>query len=187
MLRASDADRERIVENLRRSWCEGYLSYETFGERVERAYRARSRGELRRLVSDLPLGPLAALLPLWERLRWAFGRERFERGDQALELELPLVHGRSASLVLGRAADCGYRLLDDTVSRHHAKVECEGGVWVISDLDSTNGVYVNGRRIWRAALHPGDDIALGSSSLQVVGYPLPGEIHAGLSDASALA
>jgi Domain of unknown function (DUF1707) len=59
-LRASDADREAVTERLRRAAGEGRLEPEELEERVEAALRARTYGELGRLVSDLP-GPSVAL------------------------------------------------------------------------------------------------------------------------------
>ena len=149
-LRASDADRERVAETLRRSWCDGYLSFDTFSERVDLAYRARSWEELRRLVLDLPPAPIRAVLRLWQRVGAAFAARKGDEEPEAVEFQLP--ERADVALVLGRAADCDYRLRDETVSRRHAEVRPEDGVWVIRDLDSTNGVYVNGRRVWRAEI-----------------------------------
>jgi Domain of unknown function (DUF1707) len=53
-LRASDADRERAAERLRAAAAEGRLSSEELEERLERAFAARTEGELGPLVSDLP-------------------------------------------------------------------------------------------------------------------------------------
>lgn len=54
--RASDAERERVAEVLREAVAEGRLEMEEFQERLDLAYRARTRGELRPLLSDLPAG-----------------------------------------------------------------------------------------------------------------------------------
>jgi hypothetical protein len=56
-LRASDADREQFVEALRRHHAEGRLTTEELTERTERAYAARTFGDLDALATDLP--------PLW--------------------------------------------------------------------------------------------------------------------------
>jgi hypothetical protein len=53
-LRASDADRDAVIDRLRRAATEGRLEPEELEERVEGARRARTYGELGRLVSDLP-------------------------------------------------------------------------------------------------------------------------------------
>ena len=60
-LRASDADREQFVEALRRHHAEGRLTVEELTERTERAYAARTLGDLDALGGDLPpLQPPAA-------------------------------------------------------------------------------------------------------------------------------
>ncbi len=53
-LRAADADRERIAERLRKSHAEGRLDLSEFQERLERCYEAKTIGQLRELVRDLP-------------------------------------------------------------------------------------------------------------------------------------
>ncbi|MFD3545910.1 DUF1707 domain-containing protein [Streptomyces sp. NPDC058655] len=55
-LRASDADRERVVERLRDAVAEGRLDMEEFEERLDAAYRSRTYGELEPLTRDLPGG-----------------------------------------------------------------------------------------------------------------------------------
>jgi hypothetical protein len=70
-----------------------------------------------------------------------------------------------AGLVLGRSRDCDIVLDDPNVSRRHAEVRRDGDRWTVVDLESTNGVKVNGRRVRSAALEPGDEIMLGLSRL----------------------
>jgi len=53
-LRASDAERERVAEALRRHHLDGRLDTEELQERLERAYAARTAAELRPLLADLP-------------------------------------------------------------------------------------------------------------------------------------
>src|SRR5947209_11204548 len=57
-LRASDADRERVVEVLRRAVSDGQLTVEELEQRVPSAYAARTRRELERLTADLRVEPL---------------------------------------------------------------------------------------------------------------------------------
>ena len=67
---------------------------------------------------------------------------------------------------IGRSRNCDVVLTDPNVSREHAEVRPRGGSWVLSDLGSTNGVSLNGRRIERPeVLKPGDEIELGSCSI----------------------
>lgn len=55
---------------------------------------------------------------------------------------------------------------DNTVSRRHAELRCDNGQWVLEDLKSANGTYVNGRRIERpTGLKHGDLIRVGSTTL----------------------
>jgi pSer/pThr/pTyr-binding forkhead associated (FHA) protein len=57
-------------------------------------------------------------------------------------------------------------LSDPNVSREHAEIRPRGGSWVLSDLGSTNGVSLNGRRIDRPeVIKPGDEIEIGTSSI----------------------
>lgn len=71
-----------------------------------------------------------------------------------------------ANVSLGRANTNDIVLYDVRISRNHAWLECgEGGV-VIVDMGSSNGTRVNGVRIERAALKPGDTISLGSQQLK---------------------
>ena len=56
-VRASDADRDRFADLLREQAAQGRLSLEEFSERVGAVYAATTRGELDRLVADLPVAP----------------------------------------------------------------------------------------------------------------------------------
>ena len=80
------------------------------------------------------------------------------------------VDGSSHSLtggraLLGRSKECDVRISDPNVSRRHAEVRQEGSTYWVLDLDSTNGVLVNGRRHKRAKLSDGDRITLGSTEI----------------------
>jgi FhaA, N-terminal domain/FHA domain len=68
-------------------------------------------------------------------------------------------------VVIGRSRDCDIQLADANVSRRHAEVRQEGATFWIVDLDSTNGIDVNGRRLKRAKLEDGDRVVLGSTEL----------------------
>jgi DNA-binding winged helix-turn-helix (wHTH) protein len=78
---------------------------------------------------------------------------------------LPLTEGEHLA---GRDVECGLMIDADTVSRRHARVTVVSGTATIMDLDSTNGVYVNGIRIsGPTRLNPEDEVALGSEVLRV--------------------
>ena len=71
-----------------------------------------------------------------------------------------------AGVTLGRSRQCEVVLDDPNVSREHAEIRPRGGSWVLTDLGSTNGASLNGRRIERPeVLKPGDEIELGTSRL----------------------
>ena len=67
--------------------------------------------------------------------------------------------------VIGRSKECDIQLPDPNVSRRHAEVRQEGAAYWVIDLDSTNGMEVNGRRQKRVKLRQGDRITLGSTEL----------------------
>ena len=65
-------------------------------------------------------------------------------------------------LLVGRDAKCDLVLADDSLSRRHAKIEKRDGRFYVTDLDSTNGTYVNNERTAEAVLQAGDHIRLGN-------------------------
>lgn len=66
---------------------------------------------------------------------------------------------------IGRQEDNAIRLDDLMVSRHHAVVQAKGDAWEILDLDSTNGLSVNGIWAKQAFLKHRDSISIGASEL----------------------
>jgi Protein of unknown function (DUF3662)/FHA domain len=71
-----------------------------------------------------------------------------------------------AGVTLGRSRQCDVMVDDPNVSRTHAEVRPRGGSWVVSDLGSTNGSRLNGRRLeGPEVLKPGDEIELGTTVL----------------------
>jgi hypothetical protein len=69
-LRASDAERERTVEVLRRHSIDGRLTLEEFAERISLAYEAKTRHELDELMRDLPAEPPTVPAPRRRSPRW---------------------------------------------------------------------------------------------------------------------
>ncbi|HEY6561851.1 MAG TPA: FHA domain-containing protein [Polyangiaceae bacterium] len=71
--------------------------------------------------------------------------------------------------LIGRGNDCQLALNDPLVSRAHAVVSLQGGTVVLEDLDSRNGVRVNGQRIERIrTLAHGDRIGIGGQELILI-------------------
>lgn len=71
-------------------------------------------------------------------------------------------------IVIGRSADLDMVLVEDMVSRKHARIVASGGKVTIADLGSTNGTFVNGQRVDELELKEGDRILIGTSILKLV-------------------
>jgi FhaA, N-terminal domain/FHA domain len=75
-------------------------------------------------------------------------------------------HELSASRsVLGRSKDCDIPVPDPNVSRRHAEVRQDGSGYVLVDLESTNGVEVEGRRVKQLKLEDGTTFTIGSTKI----------------------
>lgn len=61
-------------------------------------------------------------------------------------------------------------LTDKTVSRNHLEIEYKNDSFILRDLDSTNGTYLNGSKVKEAYLAPGDTIKLGNSLLEFIAF-----------------
>ena len=67
--------------------------------------------------------------------------------------------------LIGRSKECDVQIEDAGASRKHAEIRQEGTAYWIVDLDSTNGLEVNGLRTQRAKLDHGDKITIGSTEI----------------------
>ena len=73
---------------------------------------------------------------------------------------------RGTRVLVGRETSNDVVVSDINASRTHAELICElDGTWVLSDLDSTNGTFVNGREILDQPLREGDRITIGTTTL----------------------
>ena len=80
--------------------------------------------------------------------------------------EYPLAD--TGELVIGRSSELDMVLIEDMVSRKHAKLTVAPEQITIADLGSTNGTFVNGEKVGRAQLKEGDRILIGTSILKLV-------------------
>ena len=149
-MRPSHDTREETIVQLRRGYLAGRLGTDTFAHRLDQALEGDSREQLRGLTADLPAAPRTLL----GRLRARLARP-----------VMPEVVG--AHLVIGRSSSCQIVLGDDTVSRRHAELRFEDGRWLLRDLGSSNGSYVNGRWVTEAEVRAGDVIHLGGCRLRL--------------------
>ncbi len=67
----------------------------------------------------------------------------------------------SGPFIVGRAAECDVQVDDHHVSRTHLRVAMAGGRWTFTDLQSSNGVFVDGRRVTSGAIHEHLTLRLG--------------------------
>src|SRR5262245_34450063 len=94
-----------------------------------------------------------------------------DAGGEVARETVALVDGRTRYeitkpvTVLGRSATSDVRLDDPNVSRRHAELRQQGTSYWVIDLDSTNGVEVNGARVERAKLDHGDKVTVGETEL----------------------
>lgn len=73
------------------------------------------------------------------------------------------------TLLIGRSRATGTRLADPHVSRIHCEVTPEGADLVVNDFDSAGGTFVNGIRVTKHLLRPGEILRIGTTEMQLLG------------------
>jgi hypothetical protein len=170
----------------RRVGVRGLIAPNHFAVSISRADLERFEGFTDALVHELAesarqhaanegysfTGPVE--VELFESKRLKAGRvdvvASFFEGDVRPSLLLPDGSAQPighSPLVIGRLPECGVVLSDTNVSRRHAQVALDDGDVVVTDLGSTNGTFLNGRRVTRATVRPGDELTIGASRLRV--------------------
>ncbi|MFI8966818.1 FHA domain-containing protein [Streptomyces sp. NPDC053493] len=167
--RLTDAERERALAVLREGAAQGRLSHDTFLFRMERALVARRSDELALLTADLTtesawtrrvVGAVEKMSAFTARIGRAWQAERLPK--------LLLPQPGPYPLRIGRDPVNGLRLSHETVSRLHAELSLQGGLWILRDLGSTNGTTVNGRRVTGAVVvRAGDAVAFGQMAFRL--------------------
>jgi hypothetical protein len=76
-------------------------------------------------------------------------------------------------ILIGRSSDLDMVLVEDMVSRKHARIAMQTDQIWIEDLGSTNGTFVNGETIKRARLKEGDRVLIGTSILKLIAGDAP--------------
>jgi hypothetical protein len=157
-----------VARELRAGSAEGRLSIDTFSERIERTFDARSRPELESLVADLrPPGlfrsALMRTVAWWSTLERDL-RTAWHRPHVPI-LALPTTDD---PVTLGRSRNCDCVLADPSVSRRHAELRHEDGRWLLRDLGSRNGTRVNGARLLdETEVGPGDRVSFGDARFRL--------------------
>jgi diguanylate cyclase (GGDEF)-like protein len=104
------------------------------------------------------------------------GETAVDKGESQLG-SLVMIHGaqmgfsfplRAERMVIGRSGDCDIQIDDANVSRQHAMIINAGDGLQVRDLESTNGTFVNSRRIKEANLEDGDLLMISSTVLKYV-------------------
>jgi hypothetical protein len=98
-------------------------------------------------------------MPYW--IRWQLG-------------DIPLGSG---TFFIGRSPAAHVVINDPRVSRSHASLTVDEGGVMLRDLNSQNGVYLNGRRVTEGVLSPGDRVLIGGQELELVQLQVDPERH----------
>ncbi len=83
---------------------------------------------------------------------------------------------------IGRSDECTITIDSGLISRKHAVVQRIGGKWIVADLQSTNGTYVNGQRITTHQLKDGDKISVGRTVLKYLESNMELQYHEQIMD-----
>ena len=80
---------------------------------------------------------------------------------------------RPGRLVIGRTADNDLQIDSKFISRHHCQIVTQVDSCVIEDLNSTNGIYVQSKRVRRHNLNDGDIVTVGQHELMYLDERIP--------------
>ena|SRR5271165_2367800 len=97
----------------------------------------------------------------------------------------PKIEIQRPEVIVGRHSEADVRLALPDISRRHCRLAFEGEHWRVYDLNSLNGIFVNGERIGEATLHHGDHLQLGTFSFLVEYHP-PARVEVLQSIAAAM-
>src|SRR5512139_937911 len=109
--------------------------------------------------------------------RFSFMRDFMKRYYLAIEKGSlrTSMHPLVAPTTIGRGPDNSIIIEETTASRSHASVSFLEGAWTVEDLGSTNGVFVAGKRITKAALGHGDTFHIGVDTFRLVEMEVSGD------------
>lgn len=161
--------RRRITRTLNAAYGAGLLSDDTFAARLDQVLRSRLVDPVA-LIGDLnlrrpspPWNRLRSTLRAWLRLVSPDASDD-DRPSALLALDWS---GAQSELLVGRHHGCDVVVDEPSVSRRHARLVFRDEKWIVHDLKSTNGTIVNGARVGRCEVRPGDSVILGDAHLMV--------------------
>jgi type II secretory pathway predicted ATPase ExeA/pSer/pThr/pTyr-binding forkhead associated (FHA) protein len=142
------------------------------------------------MVNDIPKVTLEVIDEVIHELRWQWFEECENQDDRTRQVQpasqqkgrtprvmlmvyksgqfVEQVQASQFPFVIGRSNANDLVIIDKEVSRRHALIDCIGGIYVVEDLNSKNGILVNRKRRPRALLRSGDIITFGQ--MDVVFY-----------------
>jgi pSer/pThr/pTyr-binding forkhead associated (FHA) protein len=113
----------------------------------------------------VPSAPVAPARPGGRQYVLRFISGKYQGG------EFPITPDKQ--ILVGRSSDLDMVLVEDMVSRKHARIAMQQDQIWIEDLGSTNGTFVNGEKIKRARLKEGDRVLIGTSILKLIAGDAP--------------
>lgn len=147
------------------------LRSDLFGQRARRMSPADAPAPVA-AAAAAPAGASRPSAPLTEPARRAEPRADSDTPTrlvitsgprEGMEIDLP-----SEQLTIGRSSESGLVIRDDYTSTHHARLMLWDSNWVIQDLDSTNGTFVDGTRVTLpTALTPGTPVTIGTTTFEL--------------------
>jgi hypothetical protein len=167
---APGASRQQLARTLNTAYADGLLSERTLSHRLDLLFGSRLIDPAR-LVGDLTRRgrvrhwDARIVRAIVARVHDVVHRTEI-RPARSILLALDW-NGGQDELFVGRHPSCDVRLSDPGVSRRHARLTFRDGGWMVQDLESTNGTTVNGTRVGRCQLRPGDDLVLGTEHVRI--------------------
>ena len=93
-------------------------------------------------------------------------------GKTVMEREL-----KPGRLVIGRTSDNDLQIDSKFISRHHCQIVTQADSCLIEDLNSTNGIYVQSKRVRRYNLNDGDVVQVGQHEIMYIDERVPRRAH----------
>jgi type II secretory pathway predicted ATPase ExeA len=120
-------------------------------------------------TNRMKISPLESMQPAAPEAGAPMGKILLASGGKTL-LEREL---RSGRLVIGRTPDNDLQIDSKFISRHHCQIVTQSHSCLIEDLNSTNGIYVNSKRVRRHNLNDGDVVLVGQHEIMYIDERAP--------------